>query len=180
MATENPQLRLVAPLKPAAYVPIGNGGRKPGSSSMNNTKSHNQTTGTMVQALVPGVAVPSSNTKPPVYLSAEAQEVWAKLVPELEKSGLFTVLDYEALGMCLSAWTIARCALIDIFDRKGGISMVGPNGTFLRNPAVSTFTTASMLFANLAKEFGMTPAARAKLNSFIQDGAKSEFEKLLD
>ena len=165
-----------APLPPQPYKPLC----RPDATVTAETKANNEFSGCIHPGFMPGVPTSPSHIKPPAYLSAEAQAVWQQLVPSLEESGLFTVLDYEALGMCLGAWSIARLALTDIFTDARGISVPTSTGGTMKNPAISTFSTASMLFTNLAKEFGMTPGARARLASIVNQKEKSDFEKMLD
>lgn len=164
------------PRPPEPYKPLC----RPDATITNEPTVNNEFSGVIKPEFTPGIPTSPSHIKPPAYLSAEAQAVWASLVPALEESGLFTILDYEALGMCLGAWSIARLALTDIFEDKRGISIQAATGNIMKNPAVSTFSTASMLFTNLAREFGMTPGARARLASIVGQKEKSEFEKMLD
>lgn len=96
---------------------------------------------------------------PPAHLSAEEQVKWNDLAPKLRASKLLTVLEVTAL--CLLCETLV---MLDIIKVELGTDYVSHNskGTSLNQLMVAR----SMAFKQamlLMQQFGMTPAARARV-----------------
>ncbi len=105
----------------------------------------------------------------PEWLAAAAKEEWARLSPELEKLGLLTHLDRAALATYCQAW--ARYVDAEALIASGGLIVIGHRGASAKSPALTVARAAAAEVLSLAKELGLTPASRQRL-----DVAKAETE----
>lgn len=121
----------------------------------------------------------------PSWLPKEAKAEWKRLVPELEKVGLLTVVDRTALA----AYCLAHHELVDAtrtLEAEGRIvseAIVGrkkKDGVQVdevvghkkkQHPAVKLQRDAFTRVKQFLAEFGLTPASRARLKT---DGGEEE------
>lgn len=121
-----------------------------------------------------GVALP--------YLSPRAVECWATVAPMLDRMGVLTTADEMALGELCEAFadvTEARSSLANPVEVRVGdgefmsvaeagavtYTTRGKEGWMIRaRPEVAIIEAASRRFHALLAQFGMTPAARSKIN----------------
>lgn len=114
----------------------------------------------------PQVGVPE---KPKGMLPAASRE-WERIVPELMRLGVLTVVDGKALAGYCDAYAYWEKARKDM-DRHGLVceepvlNKEGDEiGTKLKaNPAVAIYATMGKLMKTFLVEFGLTPASRSKL-----------------
>lgn len=119
----------------------------------------------------------TSGAKPVVTLSPEAQEVWDRIVPQLEELKLLTKVDVNALTRYCDAfarWIKAR----DFLQEKGDVYAIYHEQTpqekkegkkkllkyMAQFPQVSIYATLSKELTRFEQQFGLTPAARAGLS----------------
>ena len=98
---------------------------------------------------------------PPTWLKGEALREWKRLVGELDAIGLLTAVDRAAFAMLCQAWGDYVAARADV--ERMGATFTTPKGYVAKNPMVTVRTDAFERWRKLAREFGLTPAARASL-----------------
>ncbi len=98
---------------------------------------------------------------PPTDLGEEGVKEWRRVGTELMKLGLLTTLDITALHMYCDA--AERWRLYAREARRGGAILKTPNGWYQQNPYVGMANTAFKQAHGMLAEFGLTPAARARL-----------------
>lgn len=100
---------------------------------------------------VPG----SLPVQPPHPLSAEAQEVWDRLAPDMIRTGVLTAWDVDAFALFCEAVVITRSKV-----QPAREEWTPQPGT--ASP-LSELKQAVGIVATLGGQFGWTPAARTKL-----------------
>jgi P27 family predicted phage terminase small subunit len=91
-----------------------------------------------------------------------AKKEWARIVPELDRLGLLTIVDRLTLaGYCqaYARWRQAEEAI-----EKYGMIGKTESGYVQQLPYVSIAQKSLQLMKNLASEFGLTPSARSRLS----------------
>lgn len=111
---------------------------------------------------------------PPAALSQAAKQVWRYYAPILEKLSVATAADraaFEAFCRSYALWRQLR--------KDGeGQPLVKVNGQVVPNPMLSLAAKEFKEWAAIAREFGLTPSARARLT--IDDGSQAdELEEFL-
>ncbi|WP_455387464.1 phage terminase small subunit P27 family [Petrachloros mirabilis] len=102
----------------------------------------------------------------PDMLDGDAKQVWDQLTDELDKIGVLTVIDGNALVRYCRMWV--RWQQCDAFIKKYGESypLKDANGNvrcFQQFPEVGILNKLSVLLLRLEQEFGLTPAARTRI-----------------
>lgn len=112
----------------------------------------------------------------PPHLDAVAKAEWDRIVPELEATGVLTVVDGAGLeaycaNYAMAVWfqdVASKSPMIKVpkgIDRKTGQVVY----TVRANPAVAEARRHWQLVRQFLSEFGMTPAARTRVSR--PDGA---------
>jgi P27 family predicted phage terminase small subunit len=123
--------------------------------------------------------------QPPNYLTGYAKQEWERLAPEVFRLGLLTIVDEAAFAVyCWSygQWrtateALARVAELDPTFR--GLIVKTRHGTPVENPLYLASRQAASDMLKFAAEFGMTPAARSRINSPLPLAGPSKFDGLL-
>jgi P27 family predicted phage terminase small subunit len=129
--------------------------------------------------------VPDAALNPPDFLSDEARAEWARVVPELSRLRLLTILDIAPLAAyCASfgRWIeaeriLARMAAED--PETKGLTVRGALGTAILNPMLKAARLSAQDMLRFATEFGFSPAARTRIQAGIGPEVKSKFGDLL-
>jgi P27 family predicted phage terminase small subunit len=106
-------------------------------------------------------APPSAIPSPPTHLDAVARSEWRRVVPQLAKAQLLTLVDRAALtGYCL-AWS----ASVDATRKLAASSTIltSVKGYPYQNPEVLRLNQALKQLLRFSQEFGMTPASRSRI-----------------
>ena len=98
----------------------------------------------------------------PDWLDARAKSAWAYIVPELMAVGVLTVADGLALQQLCEAYADWKSAC-EIVAAEGILSS-DSDGNIRKHPAVQIKSDADKRVRAWLGEFGLTPAARAKLS----------------
>lgn len=107
----------------------------------------------------PALGIPN----PPDWFDADSRSIWDRIVPELDRLGLLTVVDGAALeGACSAYATAVQCRRI--LQRDGLVCQVGNQGYRQQRPEVSIEQKAWAQFRAFCIEFGLTPASRTRLS----------------
>ncbi|MGE0830214.1 MAG: phage terminase small subunit P27 family [Hyphomonadaceae bacterium] len=109
---------------------------------------------------------PPASSEPPAHLTEVAQAEWARLFPVLRCCGMLTLADLPALAVycaLYARWVEAETVLAD--PEKGAKLLKTPNGSVQPNPWITISRQTAELMKAYLIEFGMTPAARARMGS---------------
>jgi len=134
--------------------------------------------------------LPQNEVKPddrlpsaPAHLNKPAQTEWRRLCKELNRLGLLTVVDRAAFAAYCQAygkWVLAERSLAQMAERDPlthGVIIKTSNGNVVQNPLVGAARRASQDMVRYAAEFGMTPRARAGLETEAPDDDDDEEEE---
>jgi P27 family predicted phage terminase small subunit len=97
----------------------------------------------------------------PGWLSASGSDEWDLIVPELMAMGTVKAVDSTALAAYCEA--VARLKVATELVARSGLFLRDRDGAVRKNPAVAQARDASNEVRAWAREFGLTPAARAPL-----------------
>jgi len=98
----------------------------------------------------------------PAFLDEAARKEWRRLEPELVRLGLLTELDqaqFASYCMAVSRWKRAEKALVVALTR------MTPSGRRVAKVQLAIAKSEREMVHKLAQEFGLSPAARSRLNS---------------
>lgn len=129
----------------------------------------------------------------PQELTTQAQQIWNRLIPELDRIGLVSVVDVEKLKRycdMLVQWAKVR----DFINASGFVypikrrlqSGVDKDGIPIFSdvtvcvqqwPQVTIYRTFSAELSRMETAFGMDPSARARIAAMALEGAGSEGEE---
>lgn len=113
---------------------------------------------------------------PPHFLKGEALAEWGRIVPELEKIGMLSVVDRAALTAYCQSWASFVEATEDI--RLRGLVVPGREGVMVKNPSVGMQRDALNQIRAWCTEFGLTPSARSRMQLPSQTGQDEDAEVL--
>ena len=101
----------------------------------------------------------------PAWLSGEARREWRRVVPELERLGLLTLVDRVALAGYCQGWSrLRQCE--QIIDKEGltYTTHSAQGGTMVRpRPEVSMGQKYLAQLRAFCVEFGLTPSSRGRM-----------------
>jgi len=116
--------------------------------------------------------VPSGVPDPPAMLSDDAAEEWRRVVALLSAAGLIAQLDRGALALYCQAWSDYWAAKAIVEDE--GWTAVGSTGNVVEHPAVKAMQRSWAQVLQAAREFGMTPSARASIKLPAKEAADAQ------
>jgi P27 family predicted phage terminase small subunit len=97
----------------------------------------------------------------PSWLLPEAKREWRRLAPELERLGLLTTLDRATFACYCESWAwVRRCEAI--IAQEGQV-VAGHRGIMKKHPLLSALNAATDSMLTVAREFGLTPQARTRI-----------------
>lgn len=96
------------------------------------------------------------------WLHEYAKEVWAEVVPELDRLGLLTVVDRPALTALCQAWAEFRLAT-ETLAKEGRTTVSPVSGVVHSHPAVQQQRTAWKAIQNFSSLFGLDPSSRTRI-----------------
>jgi len=99
----------------------------------------------------------------PTWLHPEAQREWRRLVPHLEELGLLTQVDRAALAAYCQLY--ARWWQAEREIEKHGMVQYTDTGYAVQRPEVGVSNTALTQMRRYLVEFGLTPAARTRIDA---------------
>ncbi|MBB5469362.1 P27 family predicted phage terminase small subunit [Paraburkholderia sp. CI2] len=113
--------------------------------------------------------------KPPAHLDSYALAEWDRITPELDAIGMLTTIDGTTLAaycQCVSRWMQAEESIQRMKARDkltSALMIKTSNGNAIQNPLVGVANRAMLMAIRFASEFGMSPAARARLSAMPDD-----------
>ena len=107
---------------------------------------------------------------PPVHLNAIAQEEWRRVSPQLYALRLLTAVDIAALVAYCEVYSTYRQAdeilqTMAQADATKGLLLRTKKENIIQNPMLGIRNKALRDMVFYAAEFGMTPSARARINT---------------
>jgi P27 family predicted phage terminase small subunit len=97
----------------------------------------------------------------PEHLDAEAKKEWKRLSKLLLKLGVLTEADGMALACLCQTWSTLGKAQRKL--NETGLLFKTPSGYVQQSPFVSIVSACGDIVMKLSQEFGLTPAARGRL-----------------
>lgn len=101
--------------------------------------------------------------KMPAHLSPEGQTEWRRITRELRGMNLLSSADADAVAMYADTydrWVQASAAL-----RMAGMVVMTENGFPVQSPYIGIINQCMRTMQRLLIEFGMTPAARSRIQA---------------
>jgi P27 family predicted phage terminase small subunit len=100
---------------------------------------------------------------PPTWLAKEARAEWDRILPELHRRGVVGLLDRAVLTMYCEAWSrwVQAARSVSELVVRGRTS--GARDTVVKAPAWTVYRHAADHCLALAKESGLSPAARLRM-----------------
>ena len=96
----------------------------------------------------------------PTYLRREASAEWQRVVRGLDAMGILATIDRAVLTAYVETWAVWKEARDDLAKR--GHLVEGDRGK-VKNPSWQIYREATTVLANLARELGLTPGARLRM-----------------
>lgn len=113
------------------------------------------------KSLVKAEPTPKGLARKPRGMGRDAQLLWDKLVPQLEKLGLATAIDECGL-MSLCNWWGVYC------EAQKTLAQVEDLSSLQGQRALNATSKAFDNFRRLAQQFGLSPQARTGINLELQ------------
>ncbi|MFF7233960.1 phage terminase small subunit P27 family [Streptomyces sioyaensis] len=99
---------------------------------------------------------------PPADFEGEALAEWRRVVPELHRLGLVTVVDRAYLVAYCSAWSSFEEARQTLAER--GPLVEGRDGNLVKNPAAQIMRDSADMMIKFGSRFGLSPSDRTRLS----------------
>lgn len=116
--------------------------------------------------------------KCPSWLEPEAKKEWRRMAKTLETIGVLTQVDATAFAGYCQAY--ARWKEAEEFLTKHGTIFKTPSGYIQQVPQVSIAQTYLKVMKDFCSEFGLTPAARSRIQvNTVQNETEDPMEELL-
>ena len=131
-------------------------GRKPEPTHLRLLKGDERPSRSRTQGPKPPPIIPT----PPDFLSADARAEWDRVVPELDRLGLVTMLDRAGLAAYCEAWSRFVMATAVLHEEPLIIKKAGRS---VKNPALQVAKDAAADMLRWCVDFGMTPSARGRM-----------------
>ncbi len=113
----------------------------------------------------------------PQWLNKEAKKEWRRVVPELARLGVLTIVDRAAVAGYCQAW--ARWREAEETLSKFGSVFKTPSGYVQQLPHVAIAHRSLLVMKAFAAELGLTPASRTRI-SVLPGIPSDDMEGLLD
>ena len=98
---------------------------------------------------------------PPRGTSPAARCEWRRLVALLEPTGLLSRLDRDLLAAFCETVVLRRTAHAQLAAE--GLTVAGYRGSKVKSPCWQVYRDATNMLTSLAKELGLSPAARVRM-----------------
>jgi len=113
--------------------------------------------------------------KMPSWLDDIGRKEWRRMVPMLHKLGVLTKLDKSALASMCQSWSEYIHAIQAI--REMGELVEAAEGRPHLNPMVKVRDSAFDKWRRMAREFGLTPASRPRIQANEPEGDKDGVDR---
>lgn len=128
---------------------------------------------------------------PPAFLTPHARAEWDRIAEQCWNLGLLTECDlspFVSYCQAYGRWVVAETELSKYAEQagRGGLLVAHVTGTgenkrtvYSKNPMVSQAAAAARDMVKYAVEFGLTPAARARIAAAERTPQKGKFDGLI-
>lgn len=109
----------------------------------------------------------------PAFLDKDARKEWQRLIGPLYNSGVLTAAEqsiFAAYCQAYSRWVQAERKI----QQLGDLVVKTRNGHQIPNPYLPVANKAMEQMRGFANELGLTPSARARINSVNDDSGKTK------
>ena len=135
----------------------------------------------------PMPTLPPAPPEAPEYLTGYAREEWERIVNEMFRLRLLTIVDIHPLAAYCQAYDSWRTAIEKLKDMAArdlvmsALVVKTRHGSVMQNPLFLTARQSANDMLRYAAEFGFTPAARARIASggFEPPDGSNKFTGLL-
>jgi P27 family predicted phage terminase small subunit len=132
----------------------------------------------------PQPLIPDECPDPPEFLTGYAADEWWRVGAELHRLGLLTIVDIAPLAAYCNAyerWRTAEESLKKIADNDPVMHglMIKRDANAVVNHLVGIARKAAGDMVRYASEFGLTPAARARIAAGVGEQQQHKFAGLL-
>ncbi len=110
---------------------------------------------------------PQVDLTPPDWLDEEAHREWARVAPILQRLGVLTEIDLDALAAYCQTWSTWKAATQKIRQFGMVVKSTKDGDLPIISPYVKIAHNALTQLRTLAAEFGLTPSARARVHAAI-------------
>ena len=107
--------------------------------------------------------------KCPPYLDEAAKAEWRRLVPVLRRMRVLTEGDYMMLGSLCQAYSTMMKAQAKLTE--SGLLFKTQTGYVQQSPLLGIVNSCVETITRLAREFGLSPASRSRLQMLSRDDA---------
>lgn len=119
----------------------------------------------------------------PEWLANDAKSFWEKIVPELQAKKALTDTDYLSLVSLCIAWSEVKRYHEYTASGKSPFYKA-PGGQIIPHPAIGLLRQAQTRLDSIMKQFGLSPASRARIPVMLEADDPSEvkdsFQEFLD
>lgn len=120
---------------------------------------------------------PERTPSVPSWLPENAKAIWKQYARQLWELGLLTGIDVEAYATLCETTALYRTA-VDMIQEQGAVWVNEETGYSQQTAWVSIRNNALKQAQSLWSEFGMTPAARTRVE--VDKGEEKEVDKLTE
>ena len=118
--------------------------------------------------MIAATAPLTTRSKPPAFLDTIAKKFWRETLKQLIDKGILDRIDSAPFAAMCEAYSeyVRALELLNKESKKTdnwGMIKITEKGNYIQHPLLSVKNTASERLLKIAQQFGMTPAARAKL-----------------
>ena len=112
----------------------------------------------------------------PMCLGKEGRKEWKRVIPELDSMGILAQVDRATLTTYCEAWE----DFVNLLEeyKVDGATVTTDKGNIVQNPILGAKNKAAERLLKIARQFGMTPAARTKLEA-AEAGDEDAFAKFV-
>ena len=127
---------------------------------------------------------PDEQPVPPSHLDKYALEEWNRIADGLIVMGILAGIDQSTLAAYCGAYSRWRSAEEELNKLKNktpldALILKTISGNYIQQPLIGIANKAASDMVRYASEFGMTPAARARLAIDPNKGKQSKFKDLI-
>lgn len=115
---------------------------------------------------------------PPKHLSKAAKKEWKSISEQLYRLNLLTEVDVNALAMYCESWASYLTAVA--YVQENGSFFTTAQGYMQTHPMATEVKAQAALLLKLAAQFGLTPAARARLSVSGPEKKESKWDFIKD
>jgi P27 family predicted phage terminase small subunit len=109
-------------------------------------------------------------------MTEDAKSKWDELIPKLERTGVLTEIDGDALAQYCTAFANWK-QYEQLAARLPPVMKVGKSGYMQQAPMVAATMKASTLVARLAERLGLDPSSRSRI--VVTGGTEDDAEEFL-